>query len=228
MCRKPFSFLCIIIFLPLKHYHTIADKYFLYSQIFTKCNLKNIFLKTRHSSHLSVMSWNTMRYGVMSCRSNSSRYSLYSLFLILVDLNVMSRKLNSSQSNVLIISWLSGFVMSDEFLIKLFLLYYVLIELLIHPKAMLWYCKRPCFRMQKHAFCNAVCRLLYCIYSIFLLASAVIAFGLAIIICHLFNQWLSCITFNRNANNNRLRPNSVYSSSLFDSLLENRLKLTLP
>lgn len=76
--------------------------------------------------------------------------------------------------------------MSDEFLIKLFLLYYVLIELLIHPKAMLWYCKRPCFRMQKHAFCNAVCRLLYCIYSVLLLASAVIAFGLAIIIRHLF------------------------------------------
>lgn len=118
--------------------------------------------------------------------------------------------------------------MSDEFLIKLFLLYHVLIELLIHLKAMLWYCKRPCFRMQKHAFCNAVCRLLYCIYSVLLLASAVIAFGLAIIIRHFFNPWKLGITFNRNANNNRLEPDSVYSSSLFDSLLEKRLKLTLP
>lgn len=42
--------------------------------------------------------------------------------------DVMSRKLNSSHCNVLIISGLSGFVMSDELLIKLFLLYYVLIE----------------------------------------------------------------------------------------------------
>lgn len=82
--------------------------------------------------------------------------------------------------------------------------------------------------MQKDAFCNAVCRLLYCIYSVLLLASAVIAFGLAIIIRHLFNPWQSCITFNRNANNNRLKPNSGYSSSPFDFLLENRLKLTLP
>ena len=41
-------------------------------------------------------------------------------FLILVDLDVMSCKLNSSHCNILIISELSGFVMSDEFLTKLF------------------------------------------------------------------------------------------------------------
>lgn len=82
--------------------------------------------------------------------------------------------------------------------------------------------------MQKDAFYNAVCRLLYCIYSVLLLASAIIAFGLAIIIRHFFNPWKLGITFNRNANNNRLRPNSGYSSSPFDSLLEKRLKLTLP
>lgn len=62
--------------------------------------------------------------------------------------------------------------------------------------------------MQKDAFCNAVCRLLYCIYSVLLLASAVIAFGLAIITRHLLNPWQLGITFNRNANNNRLKPKS--------------------
>lgn len=41
-------------------------------------------------------------------------------FLILVDLDVMSCKLNSSHYNILIISELGGFVMSDEFLTKLF------------------------------------------------------------------------------------------------------------
>lgn len=41
-------------------------------------------------------------------------------FLILVDLDVTSCKLNSSHYNILIISELSGFVMSDEFLTKLF------------------------------------------------------------------------------------------------------------
>lgn len=41
-------------------------------------------------------------------------------FLILVDLDVMSCELNSSHYNILIISELSGFVMSDEFLTKLF------------------------------------------------------------------------------------------------------------
>ena len=40
--------------------------------------------------------------------------------MILVDLNVMSSKLNSSHYNILIISELGGFVMSDEFLTKLF------------------------------------------------------------------------------------------------------------
>lgn len=41
-------------------------------------------------------------------------------FLILVDLDVMSCKLNLSHYNALIISELDGFVMSDEFLTKLF------------------------------------------------------------------------------------------------------------
>lgn len=41
-------------------------------------------------------------------------------FLILVDLDVTSCKLNSSHYSILIISELSGFVMSDEFLTKLF------------------------------------------------------------------------------------------------------------
>lgn len=41
-------------------------------------------------------------------------------FLILVDLDVMSCKINSSHCNILIISELGGFVMSDGFFTKLF------------------------------------------------------------------------------------------------------------
>lgn len=117
-------------------------------------------------------------------------------FLILVDLYVMSCKINSSHCNILIISELGGFVMSDEFLTKLFTVLRIN-RITYSAKSCALVLQKAVFQDTKHTFCDAVCRLLYFIYGIFLFASAVITFGLDVIIRHLFNSCQLGLTFNR-------------------------------
>ncbi len=87
---------------------------------FAKYNLKIIFFK---NSSLITFVRNVLIYIALWCDELILQLVTPWLlwpFLILVDLDVMSCKLNSSHYNILIISELSGFVMSDEFLTKLF------------------------------------------------------------------------------------------------------------
>lgn len=96
--------------------------------LFCQIQSKNIFFK---NSSLITFVRNMLIYIALWCDELISQLVTPWLlwpFLILVDLDVTSCKLNSSHYNILIISELGGFVMSDEFLTKLFLLYYVLTE----------------------------------------------------------------------------------------------------
>lgn len=88
--------------------------------LFCQIQSKNIFFK---NSSLIIFVRNVLIYIALWCDELISQFvTLWLLwpFLILVDLDVMSCKINTSHCNILIISELGGFVMSDEFLTNLF------------------------------------------------------------------------------------------------------------